>query len=114
MTTKMLVLFLLIGILPASLWAQQCNGFHWFVSGGLGSGAFPDYSLLEPNLSAFQAQYGGVGPFCNAEWIQAATPPTWSGGCATLPASCSYTPPSVGGCATCNKAGQPIDLGTGA
>lgn len=113
MTRKALLLLVLIGSLSMSLWAQQCNGFHWFVSGGLGSGSSPDYSLLEPGLSSLQAQYGGVGPVCSAEWVQAATPPTWSGGCATIPASCTYTPPPVGGCSTCNTAGEPIDLGDG-
>ena len=61
MTKRTLVLLVLIGSLSTSLWAQQCNGFHWFVSGGLGSNSQPDYSLLEPLLSMYEGQYGGVG-----------------------------------------------------
>jgi len=61
MTRRTLVLLLVIGSWSTSICAQTCNGFHWFVSGGLGSNSQPDYSLLEPLLSTYEGQYGGVG-----------------------------------------------------
>jgi hypothetical protein len=72
MTPRTLVLLLLIGSFSTSIWAQggACTQYKtWFVSGSAGtSTSGPDYSGLESLVAQFQAQYGGIGPTCSAQW----------------------------------------------
>ncbi|HLB91718.1 MAG TPA: hypothetical protein VJK27_05225 [Terriglobales bacterium] len=114
MTARTLVLFLLMASLTASIWAQggACTQYNtWGVSGGGGSGSQPDYSSLAPYVAADQAQYGGVGPTCNAIWYLGA--PGWSAACHSIAWTCAPPPPVVGGCSSTCTGGSPINLANG-
>jgi YD repeat-containing protein len=120
MTAKISAMILLIFIIPMFAWAQggTCTQYDtWGLSGGAGADAKPVYwpaDYVVEEMQQFQAQYGGVGPFCSAQW--AGVPGVWggwSGFCHSIAWSCKPLAPPVGGCSTCNTAGEPIDLATG-
>jgi YD repeat-containing protein len=119
MTARKLLLLLLIGSLPGFISAQgpACKQYvTWFYSAGAGTASQPVYwpsSNQTQYMELLQSEYGGAGPVCSAEWIVAATPSGWSGGCGSFGWTCAPPAPVVGGCTTCNQAGQPIDLTNG-
>jgi hypothetical protein len=114
MTARALLFLALVGNLTASIWAQggACTQYNtWGVSGGGGSGSQPDYSSLAPYVAADQAQFGGVGPTCNAIWYLGA--PGWSAACHSIAWTCAPPPPVVGGCSSTCTGGSPINLANG-
>jgi YD repeat-containing protein len=119
-TTKIFILLVLIGSLPASAWAQgACTQYKtWWVSTGAGTGSEPVYwpegSGVNQDMVQMQAQYGGAGPTCSASWEGVyGVWGGWSGECHSVGWTCAPPAPPVGGCPTCNSAGGPISLTNG-
>jgi len=121
MTARTLVLFVLVGSLSTSIWAQGpvCTQYEtWFDSTGSGTGSEPVYFGNNPVaneiMQRYQAQYGGVGPTCSAGWEGVfGVWGGWSGQCHSIGWTCAPPAPPVGGCSSTCTAGQPINLASG-
>src|SRR5437899_12231999 len=120
MTARNLVLILLVGCCPVSIWAQgggACTQVVvWGMGGGAGCGSYPDASWLAA-VAGNQAEFGGVGPACTYT-PNPNFPNCGIGACHSVGLQCQpgQTPPAppVGGCPECtNSAGAPIALANG-
>ena len=117
MTKRMLVWIVIIGSLSTSIWAQgaACTQYKtWWFSAGAGTGSEPDYSSWAAELAQLQAQYGGIGPTCSAQWEGVfGVWGGWSGECHSIAWTCAPPPPPVGGSPSTCTAGCPINLADG-
>jgi len=114
MAAKILSLLLLMGSLPALLWAQggSCTQYHtWTLSGCSSVDPSEETTAYWMSLVELgQEQYGGVGPNCSYKWLGA----NWYGDCYSTAWTCDPPSPPVSGCSNPDAcAGEPISLANG-
>src|SRR5271169_6072519 len=100
MTTRTLVLLVLIGSLSTSIWAQgsACSQYNTYGYSGASSvdPAVQANALWFTGLANAQAAYGGVGPTCSYTWYPQTA--NWYGQCFSTAWTCKPPSPPVGGC----------------